>query len=212
MQSLHTRYRPVGIVNRGLAARGGKAAQNQRKQKDSECSHNCGLSFLAMRRPCSYQNQLSWQVIFLCSGDLFCQRHLSADPIPNFPTLVHEFRSLANSRICCDAPPDFDINHPRKYVLIALVRSARILCPAKKFRLGLDDIISQGARVSRNYKRSETGDIQVKDDLEKIRTPGRVGGVILRGETAPPQAPQPRGNSSGFAVSPADGTRAATAP
>jgi hypothetical protein len=51
--------------------------------------------------------------------------------------------------------------------------------------------MSQGARVSRNYKRSETVDIQVKDDLEKIRTPGRVGGVILRGETAPPRHHSP---------------------
>jgi hypothetical protein len=145
-----------------------------------------------MRRSCSYQNQLSWQVIFLCSGDLFCQRHLSADPISNFPNLVHEFRSLANSRICCDAAPDFDMNHPRKYVLIVLVRSARILCPAKKSRLRPHDIMSQGARVSRNYKRSETVDIQVKNDVEKIRTPGRVGGVILRGETAPPGTTPPQ--------------------
>jgi hypothetical protein len=32
---------------------------------------------------------------------------------------------------------------------------------------------------------------ELKNDLE-IRTPGRVGRAILRGETAPPQAPQPR--------------------
>jgi hypothetical protein len=52
--------------------------------------------------------------------------------------------------------------------------------------------MSQGARVSRNYKRSETVDIQVKNDVEKIRTPGRVGGVILRGETAPPGTTAPQ--------------------
>jgi hypothetical protein len=64
MQSLHIRHRPVGMVNRGPAARDGKAAQNQSKQKGSGRFHNCGLSILAMRRLCSYQHQLPWQVVF----------------------------------------------------------------------------------------------------------------------------------------------------
>ena len=66
-------------MNCGSAARSEKAAPKQSTQNGSKRSHNYGLSFLATRRVRSYQNELSWQAIFLCSGDLFCQRCLSAD-------------------------------------------------------------------------------------------------------------------------------------
>ncbi len=85
MQSLYTRRRAVGIANRSPGVRSEKAAPKQGTQNGSKRSHNCGLSFLAMRRARSYQNQSSWQVIFLYSGDLFCQQYLSADPTQNFP-------------------------------------------------------------------------------------------------------------------------------
>src|ERR1700730_5002729 len=49
------------MANRGSAARGAKAAQNKDRQKGSRHLHNCGLSFLAIRRPPSYPNQLPWQ-------------------------------------------------------------------------------------------------------------------------------------------------------
>jgi hypothetical protein len=71
-----------------------------------------------MRRVRLYQNRSSWQVIFLCSGDLFCQRCWR--PHPEFP---HH---------CPRTRPD----PPRQI--------SRILCPAKKSRLRLRDIVSQG--------------------------------------------------------------------
>src|SRR5947199_9273188 len=59
------------MVNCGLAARAEKAAENKDKQKKSRHLHNCGLSFLAIRRPPSYLNQLSWQVNFSAFSNLF---------------------------------------------------------------------------------------------------------------------------------------------
>src|SRR5206468_13006351 len=52
---------PIGMINRGPAARAGKAAQNKDKQKNARHLHNCGTSILAIRRPPSYLNESAWQ-------------------------------------------------------------------------------------------------------------------------------------------------------
>jgi hypothetical protein len=65
VNSLNTRRRAVGMINRRPAVQREKAAQKQRTQNGCKSSHNCGLSILAMRRLRPwYQNQLPWQVIF----------------------------------------------------------------------------------------------------------------------------------------------------
>jgi hypothetical protein len=62
VNKLNTRRCPIGVVNRGPAARGGKTAENNNKETDSRHLHDCDPSILAMRRLCSYQKQLAWQV------------------------------------------------------------------------------------------------------------------------------------------------------
>jgi hypothetical protein len=111
MQGLHMRRRPVGMVNRGPAARDGKAAQKQSKQKSSDRSHKCGLSILAMRQLSSYQNQLPWQVnilfiiLFSLLGPFISQAPLDKPHRESFPALVQTLE------FGCDAAPDFHINY-----------------------------------------------------------------------------------------------------
>src|SRR6266496_507179 len=90
VQSLHIRHRPVGMIDRGPAARDGKATQNQSKQKGSD-------RFCHLR---SYQNQLPWQVIyllllfnFLCSGRLFWQAPFDK-PIQNLSHACPRVRAI----------------------------------------------------------------------------------------------------------------------
>ena len=83
MQSLHICLRPVGMVDRRLGARGAKSAQNKDKQKNfSRHLHNCGLSFLAIRRRRHfYQSQSSGQAIFSDRANFF--QHRSKNLIHN---------------------------------------------------------------------------------------------------------------------------------
>ena len=85
------------MVNRRLADRGAKAAQNKDKQKDSRHLHNCGLSFLAIRRPSSYLIESAWQGDFSCQA--ICFASTSINPMRNLP------HRCSNSRIwlrrCC---------------------------------------------------------------------------------------------------------------
>jgi hypothetical protein len=161
MQSLHTRHRPVGLVNRGPAARGGKAAQNNDKQQDSRHFHNCGLSIPRCAALRSYQNQSSWQVLF----DFFVQAIYFANvpvdkPFQNlFPALSASSAHWQTLESRCDASPDFDINHSRNRSLSSSPDQSDS-CSAKKSRLRLHDIVSQGAHVSRDNRQPETVGIQ----------------------------------------------------
>jgi len=78
------------MVNRGPAARGEKAAQNQSKQKGSDRFHNCGLSIHAMRGLPPYQNQLPWQLNIFIYYFIFSVRAIYFaspfdNPIQNLP-------------------------------------------------------------------------------------------------------------------------------
>ncbi len=77
----------------------------------------------------------------------------------SFSPFVREFRALANSAKLTAGAPDFDMNHSRNSPYHPR-QIRRTLCPAKKPRLRLHDIVSEGAHVSRDSRQSKSVGIQ----------------------------------------------------
>ena len=102
------------MVNRRLAVRGGKNAQKQGKQKRPGPFHNFGLSaVLAIRRLCSYQNQLPWQLNFSVRAIYFASAQSNKPRQTSLPARSASTVRLGSLESGCGAAPDFDINHSR---------------------------------------------------------------------------------------------------
>jgi hypothetical protein len=77
----------------------------------------------------------------------------------SFSPFVREFRALANSAKLTAGAPDFDMNHSwNSPYHPGQIR--RTLYPAKKPRLRLHDIVSEGVHVSRDSRQPKTVGIQ----------------------------------------------------
>ena len=127
----------------------------------------------------------------------------------SFCPFVREFRALANSAKLTAGAPDLDMNHSRNSPHHR-GQIRRTLYPAKKPRLRLHDIVSEGAHVSRDNRHPKTVGIQ-GCGVWCLRVAAFCREESLGNSSGCSYFSRSSFNSSGFAVSPADGTRAAAA-